>query len=207
MGMREALLDLGRVAIKRAGRQELSVARDHLIARGLRVNFQAESRGAARAIDMALRIARGESVETEYEMPSFDRVTPAAPVPSAAQATIAVVTSGGIVPRGNPDRIESASASKFGCYSFEDLERLSPEDFQSVHGGYDPSFANEDPNRVVPLDALRALERRGAIGRLHDRFYSTVGNSTSVEQAVRFGEEIAAELVNEGVQAVILTST
>jgi len=54
---------------------------------------------------------------------------------------------------------------------------------------------------------MRELEREGRIGRLHDRYYATVGNATSVAQAARFGAEIAALLVNEGVQAVVFTST
>jgi betaine reductase len=111
------------------------------------------------------------------------------------------------VPRGNPDHIESASASRFGAYSIAGLDALTPETHQSVHGGYDPTYANADPNRVLPLDEARSLERAGRIGRLFDTYYATVGNATSVAQAQRFGKEIAALLVNEGVQAVILTST
>jgi glycine reductase len=60
---------------------------------------------------------------------------------------------------------------------------------------------------VLPLDVVRDLEREDAIGRLHERYYATVGNGTSVDRARRFGEEIAAQLVRDGVQAVILTST
>ena len=123
------------------------------------------------------------------------------------KATVAVVTSGGIVPRGNPDHIESASASKFGAYSLAGLDRLTAESHQSVHGGYDPTYANADPNRVLPIDALRELEKEGRFGRLHETYYATVGNATSVRRAVRFGEEIAAMLVNVGVHAVVITST
>jgi glycine reductase len=54
---------------------------------------------------------------------------------------------------------------------------------------------------------LRELEKKGRIGSLHDTYFATVGNATSVSRAVRFGEEIAAMLVNVGVQAVVLTST
>jgi glycine reductase len=54
---------------------------------------------------------------------------------------------------------------------------------------------------------LRALEKEGKIGKLFPYFYATVGNGTSVANAVKFATEIAHELVNEGVQAVILTST
>jgi glycine reductase len=140
-------------------------------------------------------------------MPVFDRVAPAPPLANPGAATIALVTSGGVVPRGNPDRIESASASRFGEYPLAGLDSLSPATHETAHGGYDPTFASADPNRVLPLDAARELERAGAIGRLHDRYYATVGNGTSVERARRFGREIAARLVRDGVQAVILTST
>ena len=111
------------------------------------------------------------------------------------------------MPRGNPDRIESANASKYGSYTVQGLDRLSAETHQSVHGGYDPTYANDDPNRVLPLDVVRDLEREGRIGRLSETYYATVGNATSVERAQQYGQEIAAELVNVGVQAVVLTST
>jgi len=137
----------------------------------------------------------------------FDRVPPAPPVADMSKAVLALVTSGGIVPRGNPDHIESASASKVGEYSLEGLDALSAESHQTVHGGYDPTYANQDPNRVLPLDVVRVLEREGKIGRLHGSYFATVGNATSVERARGFGAEIAAKLVNVGVQAVILTST
>ena len=87
------------------------------------------------------------------------------------------------------------------------MDTLTAEAFETAHGGYDPVYANEDPNRVVPVDALRQLEQEGKIGRLFPFFYSTVGNGTSVANAKKYAAEIAAELVNEGVQAVILTST
>ncbi len=44
-------------------------------------------------------------------------------------------------------------------------------------------------------------------GSLHETYYATVGNGTSVEKAQTFGSEIAARIVDDGVQAVILTST
>lgn len=43
-------------------------------------------------------------------MPVFDKVEPAKPIEDLSKAVIAVVTTGGIVPLGNPDRIQSASA-------------------------------------------------------------------------------------------------
>lgn len=207
LSMREAAQTLARAGLKLARGGTLVPSEDGAIAHGIRQNYFAERQGAQRAIDMLLRKLAGKAFETEYAMPVFDRVPPAPPLSSAARATIALVTSGGIVPRGNPDRIEAASASRFGAYSVEGLDALSSTSHQCVHGGYDPTFANADPNRVVPLDEARALQRDGRIGRLHDTYYATVGNATSVANARRYGAEIAAKLVNEGVQAVIFTST
>ena len=207
MDMKEALARLLRVGRKRLRGEALDPDRDEVLPRGLRRNVWREENGAERALDMLLRKLRGEPFASEYRPPVFDRVQPAPPVPDLAQTTVALVTSGGIVPRGNPDHIESASASKFGAYSLAGLEALSGESHQTAHGGYDPTAANADPNRVLPLDVARDLEREGAIARLHERYYATVGNGTSVERARGFGAEIAARLVADGVQAVILTST
>ncbi len=156
---------------------------------------------------MLLEKLNDDPFTSEYAMPQFDRVPPAPPVTDAAKIKLALVTSGGIVPMGNPDRIESASATKFGEYDLTGLEALSPRTHQTVHGGYDPTYANADPNRVLPLDEVRALEAEGRIGSLHNRYFATVGNATSVEQAREFGRQIALRLTSDGVQAVILTST
>jgi glycine reductase len=207
MGMQEALQRMIQVGEMLLKGETPDPVRDHTIARGLRENTFAENTGAVRALDMLLAKLKGEPYQTEYGMPVFDRVPPAPAVTDMGSCTLALVTSGGIVPRGNPDHIEAASASKFGAYSLAGLDRLSPETHQSVHGGYDPTYANQDPNRVLPLDVVRELERDKRIGRLWDTYYATVGNATSVERARRFGQEIAALLVKVGIQAVIFTST
>lgn len=207
MGMREAAARMVRVGLKLVAGAPVLPAEDETIPHGLRQNVFVDKTGAERAVDMLLRKLAGADPATEYPMPVFDRVPPAPPVADMASATVALVTSGGIVPRGNPDRIESASASRYGEYSLEGLQMASAEAFQSVHGGYDPTYANQDPNRVLPLDVLRDLEREGRIGKLHETYYATVGNATSVERAAGFGADIAAKLVNVGVLAVILTST
>jgi glycine reductase len=163
--------------------------------------------GAERAVDMLLARLRGAAFVTEYPMPRYDRVPPAPPVAHLGRARVALVTTGGIVPRGNPDRIESSNASRFGVYSLDGVDTLTAVTHQTVHGGYDPTFAAADPNRVLPVDVLREIEREGGIGALHHHYVATVGNGTAVQTAARFGREIAALLVNEGVQAVVLTST
>jgi glycine reductase len=140
-------------------------------------------------------------------MPVFDRVTPRPAVKDLSKAKVALVTSGGIVPKGNPDHIESSSASKFGKYDLNGVAALSAATHQTAHGGYDPTYANDDPNRVLPVDLLRDMEKEGVIGSLHNVFYATVGNGTSVANSKSFAHTIGEQLKEAGVDAVILTST
>lgn len=207
-GMRKAVPVLAALARKLAKGEMLGSAEEEgIFSRGIRQNYVAAERGARRAVDMLVAKLAGREYRTEYPMPEFDRVPPQPAVADIRKAKIALVTSGGIVPRGNPDRIEASSASRFGKYDIAGMDSLTPQTHQTAHGGYDPVYANDDPNRVLPVDALRELERGGEIGELHRYYYSTVGNGTSVANAQKFAAAIGQELTTDGVQAVILTST
>lgn len=207
-GMRDAVPAIAKFVIKLAkGEEILSPSEEGYLERGIRKNFFSNERGSKRAVDMLVKKIKGEEFITEYPMPNFDRVDPNPPVMDMTHAKIALVTSGGIVPKGNPDRIESSSASKFGKYDIDGILDLTENDSQTAHGGYDPVYANKDADRVLPIDVIRELEKEGAIGKLHRYYYSTVGNGTSVANSKAYGARIAAELRNDGVDAVILTST
>ncbi len=190
-----------------SGEEILGPAEEGYIERGIRVNYFAEERGSARGVEMLVRKMAKEPFETEYPMPVFDRVAPNPAVKDMKHAKVAVVTSGGIVPVGNPDRIESSSATKYGVYSIEGKDTMSPEEFMTIHGGYDRAFVLNNPNLVVPLDALRQLEKEGEIGELNNYFIATTGTGTSIGNAKGFGEQFSKKLVADGVDAVILTST
>ena len=175
--------------------------------RGVRVNYFAEQNGAERAVNMLLAKLEKQPFTSEFLMPVYDKVAPQPPVADLSRATIAIISSGGVIPKGNPDRLESSSASKFGIYDIAGLERLDAESWQSIHGGYDPVYANADPNRVTPLDVVRDLEREGVIGKLYNKIFVTVGTGTSVSNSESFGRDIAMLLQKAGVTAAILTST
>ncbi len=207
MNMQQAITAMGKAAKRLLSGEQLLPERDGVIGSGRRKNYFHKKTGAVRAVDMLLTKLSGKPFVTEYQMPLFERVKPAPAVADMQSAKIALVTSGGIVPKGNPDRIEAASAGKYGSYSIAGVDVLAPSDFQTAHGGYDPTYANDDPNRILPLDAVRELKKEGLFGSLHETYYATVGNGTSVEKAQAFGSEVAALLVADGVQAVILTST
>jgi len=207
-GMRKALPKLAAMALK-IGRGETlgSAAEEGYIPQGLRKNFFQEKRGSSRAVDMLVKKLNGETFETEFPMPNFDRVEPHAPVADITKAKVALVTSGGIVPKGNPDHIEASSASKYGKYDITKYNILTCDDHETAHGGYDPTYANDNADRVLPVDALRKMEKEGKIGSLHNFFYTTTGNGTAVADSKTWGAEIAKQLVADGVTAVILTST
>lgn len=206
--MRKAIPAIKGIAMKLLTGEKIGTpAEEGYLARGIRVNMFAEERGATRAVNMLVKKLKGEEFETEYPMPAFDRVAPNQPVPDVTKAKIAIVTSGGTVPKGNPDRIESSSAQKYGKYDISGFDNLTEADHETAHGGYDPVYANQDSDRVIPVDVLRDLEKEGKIGKLHDYFYSTVGNGTAVANAKKFAAEIAEDLLAHKVDAVILTST
>ncbi len=207
-GMRKALPAIGKFAQKVLSGEPIGTpAEEGYIERGVRVNMFAEERGATRAVKMLVAKLKGEAFTTEYPMPAFDRVAPNQPVADITKAKIAIVTSGGTVPKGNPDRIESSSAQKYGKYDISKFDDLTEADHETAHGGYDPVYANLDSDRVIPVDVLRAFEKEGKIGKLHDYFYTTVGNGTAVANAKKFAAEIAEDLLANKVDAVILTST
>jgi glycine reductase len=206
--MAPTLQRMAALGLKRARGERVGLPRDEgYLARGLRFTEVATLTAATRAVDMLLSSVRGESWETEWPLPHYDRVSPPSPIKDVRRATIALVTSGGIVPKGNPDRIESTYATKWRKYSLAGIDNLEPDRWQSIHGGYDTTRANEDPDRVLPVDVLRELETEGAIGRLHDDYWVFVGSGASTTNARRFAEEMARELVASAVEGVIFTAT
>lgn len=162
---------------------------------------------ADRVIDMLLKKVKGEDFQTELPIPEQDLVPIAEPVKDLSKANIAIVTSGGVVPVDNPDRIQSASATRWGKYNVADLDRLESGVYKTIHAGFDPAAANADPNVIVPLDVLKAYEEEGKIGKVNDYFYSTVGTGTTQGEAARMGNEIVEHLKEENVDGVIMVST
>ena len=207
-GMRDAAPKMAKLALKLASGKKIGASvEEGYLPNGQRVNFFDTERGSKRAVKMLLSKMAGKPYETEYPMPDFDRVAAVPAVKDITKATIALVTSGGIVPKGNPDRIESSSASKYGEYDITGVTDLTEAGYETAHGGYDPVYANHDADRVLPVDVLREFEEEGKIGKLHNFFYSTVGNGTAVKSSKKFAEEIGQKLLSLGVNAVVLTST
>jgi glycine reductase len=200
-------LDRLAAGIRRLLAGETLTAEDGRIGRLARLTVVTDASAATRAVDLALARLGGDATSTEIPLPRFDRVTPAAPVADASAVTVALVTEGALVPQDNPGGLESARATKWLRYSLEGRDALAPGEYMSVHGGFSTAWANQDPHRILPLDAARDLEAEGAVDRLFGEYFVTAGNGTSVANARRFGIEWAADLRHSEARAAILTAT
>jgi glycine reductase complex component B subunit gamma len=177
------------------------------IPRGIKRNAFAAKPPAERAVDMLLAKIRGAPFKSEIAAPQFHHIKPASALRDLSSAIIALVTDGGLVPEGNPERMEPGRPSRFTTIPVAGIDRLDPKQFDVVHSGYDTAFANQDPHRLVPLDVMRELEQQGVIGKLHESIHATGGAHAAVENATCIGQGIAERLKSAGVTGVILTST
>lgn len=208
VGMPQAIERMAALALKRGRGEAVGTALEEgFLPRAVRRTVPTGRPAAERAIDMALRKWRQEPYTSEITIETFEVIPPPPPLPDLSTTLCAIVTESGLVRTGNPDRLPSAGATHWAAYSIAGMDRLVPGEWDAVHGGYDNTAALQDPNRVVPLDALRDLERQGKTGRLLDELFVTVGNMGSLNAMKRIGAEIAADLQQRGVGAVIVPAT
>lgn len=134
-------------------------------------------------------------------------LNPAPPLPDLSSAVVALITEGGLVPLGNPDRLEGARSTRYLKYGLQGLDDLRQGEFESVDRGWDNTFVNQDPDRLLPLDVMREIEREKRISEIYECFYTTTGVATTVDGSRGLGRLIAADLRKQGISAAILTAT
>ncbi len=207
-GMRKVLPTFAALALKLAKQEPIGPARkEGYLPTGHRYNEYHEKTGAERVVDILLQKLNGEEYVTEVPQRAFEMIPPSPAIQDLQETKIGLITSGGLVPKGNPDHLKQAFSVDYGSYDITGMESLVKGEFISIHGGFDTTVVDDDPNRVVALDAMRVLEKEGAYKELHKAFLSTAGVGTNVESAKDIGSRMAKELINSGVQAAILTST
>lgn len=207
-GMNEALASMARFVCRLGSGADIGPAQEEgYLPRAIRRLERVDRPGVDRAIDMLLKDLRDEPFVTELPMEVWDRVAPAAPLLELSSATIAILTTSGVVPWGNPDGFKTYRNTYWRKYSIAELKVMEPGRWEAVHGGYDVSFMNQNPHYGVPLDALRALEAEGVFGRVYHSYYVVPGNSGAPLVMRRIGQEIAADLRAEGVDGVLLVAT
>lgn len=208
--MQPILRRIAPLALRLARGEELGPALDEgYLPRGFRRPVQRPKIGAERAIDMLEGRIAGRPFQSEVVRRDFDVVEAPPPVPDLSRATIALVSSGGLVPKGNPDRIESGRTTEYaGRYNIEGLKEFTLEGWECIHTGFSSRVVNErDTNYVLPLRSVRQLEREGVIGAVYPYFFTTAGNGMAVRAARAIGERITQELSEARVDAVLLVAT
>jgi len=208
--MKSDVLAMVKLANKILNDEELKSADEEgYFGRGIRKQVWREDEKPAseRMIEMLLKKINGEKFETELPIPKLDRVPVAPAIKDLSKARIAILNTGGIVPVDNPDRIQSASATRWGRYNVENEDYLKAGEYKTIHAGFDPAAADANPNVVVPIDALKVLEKEKVYGSLHPYFYTTVGTGTTQAEAQRMANEIIPFLKEDKVDGVIMVST
>lgn len=201
----KAVCDYARKCIN--GEPLLSAEEEGYFGRGIRKAVYDGRLNADRAVDMLLAKLAHKPFTSELPMNVNDIPVPADAVKDLSKARIAMITTGGIVPGDNPDRIQSSSATIWGKYSIAGMEKLAEHEFICIHSGFDNFLANENPNIVVPLDVMRDMEKKEVFAELYPYFYATTGTGTAQAQAVKMSHEMIEDMKAEGIDAAILTST
>jgi glycine reductase complex component B subunit gamma len=206
--MQAALMAMACLALKLGRREQLGPAEvEGFLPRGLRSAYTRAAPGYRRALDMLQAKLQGRPFTTEVPILIPERVSPAPPIADLATARIALVTTGGLVRKGNPDKQVSANATRYFRHDVSELESLSGKDWEAYHAGYFNHIVNKNPNYILPLSFMRDLERKGEIGGIYPYIYALPGVSTPVAQARRMGSDIARELQEARVDGCLLVAT
>ena len=166
-----------------------------------------EEQGFKRAVDMLVSKLRSQPFKTELPIRLPERVAPAIPVRDLNKATIALVTTGGLVKKGNPDHVPASNAQRYYRHSVAELQSLSGKDWEAFHSGYFNHIVNSNPNYILPLSFMRELEADGIVDDVYPWIYALPGVGTPVAQARRLGEGVARDLKQDAVDGCILVAT
>jgi len=207
-GMEDALSRMAKLIGKLAADSTIGLpSEEGYIPRGFRVEEAVGKRGAERAIEMLLDKLAGLSFTTEIPVESFEEAPIAPAIGNLKDVNLALATTAGLVPSGNPDRLKPWHNTRWGKYSIEKLNSMKEGSWDVLHIGYSTGFMYEDPNYGLPLDVCRKLEREGLFARLYPYFYSTPGVSGGISDMEAIGREIARDMKVNGVNAALLVST
>jgi len=185
-----------------------SASLEGYIPRGIRrLTMGRERTGAERGVAMLLAKLKGGPFISEIPVQIMEMVPPPAPLTDLAAATIAVVTTSGVVAEGNPDGFKQGHETRWAKYSIEGLRSMIEGQWEVVHRGYHTAFMHTDPNYGIPVDALVDLLDCGAFRRIYPWYYVTVGAGGEFAAMQRIGSEISRDLRSAGVDGVLLVAT
>ncbi|MBI4525967.1 MAG: glycine/betaine/sarcosine/D-proline family reductase selenoprotein B [Deltaproteobacteria bacterium] len=208
-GMQESLRTIAAFVSKLAScAPPGSAALEGYIPRGIRrLKAGLEQTGAERGVAMLLAKLKGEPFTSEIPVQTLETVPPPAPIKDLATATIAIVTTSGVVAEGNPDGLKLGRETRWAKYPIQGLHSMTESRWTVVHRGYHTAYMHSNPNYGVPVDALTNLSNAGSLRRVYPWYYVTVGAGGEFAAMKQIGGEIARELASAGVDGVLLVAT
>lgn len=119
-----------------------------------------------------------------------------------SEMTVALATAAGVHLKSDK-RFNLA-----GDFSFRVIPGDTPvEEMMVSHGGYDNGDVNKDINCMFPIDRVRELAKEGFIKAIAPVNFGFMGGGGDQEKFKNeTGPEIAKQLKNAGVDAVVLTA-
>jgi glycine reductase len=129
------------------------------------------------------------------------------PVTDLKQSVVALVSTGGLIPKGNPDKQTWSNPERYFSYDVGRLQSLEGNDWEAFHGGYYNQIASENPNYIMPLSHMRKFESKGILGQVHPQMFTLPGVATPVEKSRQMGVQMAQELRESHVDGCILVAT
>lgn len=207
-GMENALSRMAQFISKLAASSKIGQpSEEGYISRGFRLDQVATKSGAERAVSMLLDKMAGRPFVTEIPV-EYLEVVPVAPrLANTTSAYLALVSTCGVVPLGNPDGFRGYQNTKWAKYSIEKLDSMLDGKWDVIHGGYNTEFMRKNPNYGVPLDVCRELEHDGAFGQLYPYFYATPGARGLISVMQTIGREMVLDMKAQGVGAALLVAS
>ena len=207
-GMGEALLKIAQFISKLVAGSAMGPASEEgYIPRGFRKDVIVSESGVDRAVDMLLAKVAGGPFTTEIPVEHLEAIPVAPRIVNLAGACLALATTSGVLPQGNPDGFKAYRNNQWRKYSIDKLDTMKNTGWDVLHGGYNNIFIRDNPNYGVPLDVCRELEREGSFARLYPDYYMTTGVNAAIPVMQQIGREMVADMKAEGVDAALLVST
>jgi D-proline reductase (dithiol) PrdB len=130
-------------------------------------------------------------------VPEFD-ATPAVSGPKLEQRRIAMISTAGLMHRGD-------APFALGAVDYRILDTESAEDLMMSHvsTNFDRSGFVQDHNLVLPIDRLKETAARGEIGSVARYHYSFMG-ATPADKMRPAAEHLATNLCDDEVDGLIL---
>ena len=123
--MRDVLGKMANLAAKLVSKAKIGLpAEESYLPRGLIQDQFVEQTAAQRLVEMVLAKVKGAPFESEMMPTTFAPIPMPPPLKDLSKAKVMLITDGGLVPKGNPDKIQGSAATRWGSYKIEGCDDL-----------------------------------------------------------------------------------